>query len=139
MNAKELSLDVSAEGARALQRVVRAMHDGHCPRCGHLAPAAEFQRYIPSPDQYSTEQVRDGHACPTCDFEISAAQEHAALAAFAPHFRKSVEVFEAWRSGNLEAFDGHVLQRITCHPCGKVEFSEFTPPPDKSQPASSVK
>lgn len=36
-----LCLDVKDDEARALHRIVRAMHDGHCPSCGHLAPAGQ--------------------------------------------------------------------------------------------------
>ncbi len=89
--AAELQLDVTAEGARALQRVVRAMHDGHCPKCGHLGSAELFVRLGVA---YSVD-----HVCPVCKFEVSEEEAKAALAAFHPHFSKSVEVFETWRSG----------------------------------------
>lgn len=97
MDAHELQLDVSAEGARALQRVVRAMHDGHCPNCGHLGPSHTFERHEYRPGQ--SMPVPNGHYCPACAFATTEAEERAALAAFQPHFRKSVEVFFAWRQG----------------------------------------
>lgn len=95
MDAATLNLDVSAEGARALHRVVRAMHDGHCPKCGYLGPADCFWH-----EEY--------HECPVCNFRVTEVEARAALMAFRPHFLKSVEVFEAWRNGNLEAFDVRV-------------------------------
>ena len=60
--AQELNIDVSAEGARALHRVVRAMHDGHCPKCGYLGPADAF---------YHEHPVGGWHEGPTCQFRIT--------------------------------------------------------------------
>lgn len=93
MKAADLQLDVSAEGARALQRVIRAMHDGHCPKCGYLAASWRFvwRAWIIGPKQ--------GHKCPSCRFYTTTAEETAALAAFAPHFLKSAFVFLEWRNG----------------------------------------
>jgi hypothetical protein len=88
--AQELNIDVSAEGARALHRVVRAMHDGHCPKCGYLGPADAF---------YHEHPVDGWHECPTCQFRITETEARGALLAFKPHFQKSLEVFEAWRTG----------------------------------------
>lgn len=79
-----LALDVNADLARALHRVVRAMHDGNCPNCGALVPA---------------EHMRDGAKleCRACKFTITAEEQAAALAEFAPFMRKNVEVFNDWR------------------------------------------
>lgn len=79
-----LALDVKADLARALHRVVRAMHDGNCPNCGALVPA---------------EHMRDGAKleCRACKFSISAEEQRAALAEFEPFMRKNVEVFNDWR------------------------------------------
>lgn len=88
--AKELNIDVSAEGARALHRVVRAMHDGHCPKCGYLGPAEIF---------YHDDPEEGWHACPVCEFKVTETEARGALLAFKPHFQKSLEVFEAWRDG----------------------------------------
>lgn len=82
----DLQLDVTAEGARALHRVVRAMHDGHCPRCGHLAPSELFYR-------------KDRHECPACSFTVTEVEAREALKEFQPYFMKSVEVFERWKAG----------------------------------------
>lgn len=85
---KELALDVSAaDEARALHRVVRAMHDGHCPACGHLSDASLFVRRGLSVD----------HVCPACNFVITQEQAEAALAAFRPYFQKALDVFIKWR------------------------------------------
>lgn len=86
--AEDLNLDVSADGARALHRVVRAMHDGHCPSCGYLGPAQWFFY-----DEY--------HQCPVCKFTVTEVEARSALMAFKPHFSKSLEVFEQWRAGRI--------------------------------------
>lgn len=85
--ADDCNLDVErGERARALHRVVRAMHDGHCPKCGWLDSADKFD---------------DGHQhrCPGCKFTISRDDAERALAEFRPYLQKSVEVFEAWQVG----------------------------------------
>ena len=89
--ADYLALDVKAEYARALHRVVRAMHDGHCPRCGYLGPAELFFR-----DKLSDDEGR--HECPVCEFTIWECEARAALMAFKPHLSKSLEIFEDWRT-----------------------------------------
>jgi len=60
------------ELARKLHRVVRAMHDGHCPNCGHLAPSEQFHREF-------------GHVCPECKFRTWKSDELTALAMFRPY------------------------------------------------------
>ena len=72
------------EQARALHRVVRAMHDGHCPGCSYLDAASAF--------------VRDGsHVCPACEFRITAPEADAALKEFAPYLKEGYKVFMDWR------------------------------------------
>ena len=85
MCGSELNLDVSAEHARALHRIVRAMHDGHCPQCGWLGNAELFE-------------AGDNHLCPMCKFKITGEESRAALKAFRPYLKRSLEVFEAWRN-----------------------------------------
>ena len=96
LNPEELQIDTTAEGARALHRVVRAMHDGHCPKCGYLGPSSEFEKhYARAPGNLA---ILD-HKCPSCCFRVTHEESKAALEAFRPHFLKSVEVFEEWRAG----------------------------------------
>ena len=78
-----LALDVCADKCRALHRVVRAMHDGHCPKCGWLGAAQTFDRM-------------DFHQCPKCKFTITREEAEAALAMFRPYLQRSVLVFEEW-------------------------------------------
>ncbi len=79
----------SGERARALHRVVRAMHDGECPKCHRL---------------FSSEQMRlhskpvNAHQCPACGFTITAEESKAALQAFSLFMDENLAVFEEWRS-----------------------------------------
>lgn len=93
---RELQLDVSAEDARALHRIVRAMHDGHCPNCGCLESSESFVWFEPPCDGPHQRMV--GHRCPSCCFTVTEVEARAALLAFQPHLKKLLEVFENWRS-----------------------------------------
>ncbi len=96
-----LNNDVSAEQARALHRVVRAMHDGNCPKCGHLGPSDTFYhadgvtRYTTSVPVVYDEPI---HACPSCGFLITETVAKAALEAFRPFMEANVGVFEEWQA-----------------------------------------
>lgn len=85
MNGSNNDVD-TAERARALHRVVRAMHDGECPSCHQL---------------WTSEQVRapngDGHECPGCGFVISAEESREALKEFAVFMDRNLDIFEHWR------------------------------------------
>lgn len=86
--AKQLNIDAGTEQfelARALHRVVRAMHDGHCPKCGHLACSMEF------------EPSEGYHACPNCEFAITKEESDEALAMFLPYMQKNYDKFAAWQ------------------------------------------
>ncbi len=97
---KKLNLDLglrerkptAGEKARALHRVVRAMHDGHCPSCGHLGSSESFVV-----DLHPGKGV--DHKCPKCCFTVAKEEAEAALAMFRPYLRESVRVFEQWREG----------------------------------------
>lgn len=86
--AKQLNIDSGDEKfelARALHRVVRAMHDGHCPKCGHLASSMEFE-------------LSEGyHCCPECLFAITKEEADEALAMFLPYMQKNYDKFAAWQ------------------------------------------
>lgn len=89
-----LNSDISGEQARALHRVVRAMHDGNCPKCGYLGPSSEFEfRYANAPGGL---RILD-HICPKCKFRIGYKEAEAALEAFRPYMQANVEIFEKWR------------------------------------------
>ena len=77
--------------ARALHRVVRAMHDGECPKCHRLHPAEVMLVGPPM-----------GHQCPSCGFSISTAESEAALAEFGKFMDANLAVFEKWRASRSD-------------------------------------
>lgn len=87
-----LQMDVTADGSwsRILHRVVRSMHDGHCPHCGYLADALRFEAR-PLQAEFGAK------VCPRCCFSISLEDSTEALHAFSRYTRRSVIVFEKWR------------------------------------------
>lgn len=84
----ELNNDVSSEEARALHRVVRAMHDGNCPKCGIVVDAHEMRR---------TSFAKKMWKCPNCSFQILKDEADAAMQAFRPYMLANLEAFEKWR------------------------------------------
>ena len=80
----DLNNDVTATEARALHRVVRAMHDGNCPMCGLLEASYKF---VDS----------EGHTCPRCGFFITHTEAADALETFRPFMELNVAEFEKWR------------------------------------------
>lgn len=94
-HADEHFLDVDFEVARSIHRVVRAMHDGECPKC-HAIVASELMRW------HRQQIVKKFHyldlVCPKCGFTITHEDAEAAIAAFAPVMEKNLAVFEQWRA-----------------------------------------
>ena len=83
-----MNLDVDASNrARAVHRVVRALHDGACPECGYIGPAEQFAG-------------DDGDTCPQCDFHISATRARRAMQLFASEMAQSLDVFYDWVASN---------------------------------------
>lgn len=78
--------DVIIERARSLHRIVRALHDGHCPKCGIIFQPGSFTH---RPDL---------ELCPRCGFSITHEEAEAACKEFAPVMRRNLEVFESWRA-----------------------------------------
>lgn len=71
--------------ARAIHRVVRAMHDGECPKCHNIHRAELMWR-------------KADMVCPTCSFTITGEQATAGLAEFGKFMEKNLALFEAWRA-----------------------------------------
>lgn len=88
--------DDAFERARCLHRVVRAMHDGHCPRCGWLGPSETF--YVGAMYGRSALVQEGEHRCCYCGFTVTDSEAKKALDAFLPYLENSVRVFEEWRS-----------------------------------------
>lgn len=89
ISVNEVKPNQPSEIARAVHRIVRAMHDGNCPQCGHLAPAQDFfhpANYFPS-----------YHSCPKCGFTITEMESKAALQEFQPYQTLNIAVFQEWR------------------------------------------
>lgn len=85
---KFLNSDVSlSDIARALHRVVRAMHDGECPKC-HELHSSDRMRDIDKHDRW---------VCPSCGFSISNEEADAALECFKPYMENNLKIFENWR------------------------------------------
>lgn len=75
--------DREFELARTLHRIVRAMHDGHCPACGHLGSSKSFV-------------VSNAHECPVCGFGVEDHLAYAALLKFRPFYQNSLRIFKEW-------------------------------------------
>lgn len=86
------------EEARALHRLVRAMHDGHCPNCRKLTGAnAMLKREPLDPRAQGFAERRHGHQCPGCGFAITQEEEDAILEQFAPVYAENLKVLARWR------------------------------------------
>lgn len=102
----DLNLDVSAEEARALHRVVRAMLDGHCPYCGDLRDSRGmhgclYRRRDGTITNFGSSKddwLGEGMFCRNCRFHITAKEAKAALSEFHKYMAKSVAVFQKWRN-----------------------------------------
>lgn len=85
-------VDVSTEErARVLHRVVRALHDGHCPSCGHVASNPSYHR------KTFALAIPADERCEDCGFTITGAEIQAALAEFRPVMQRNLEIFQSWR------------------------------------------
>lgn len=72
--------------ARAIHRVVRALHDGECPRCHKVSTPEEV-----------TDSANGDDTCPHCQFTISRKTQETAYALFAPLMEHNLQIFENWR------------------------------------------
>jgi len=80
-------VDTDPELARVLHRVVWGMHDGECPSCHALFEAGLMRGGGLGADL----------RCPACGFAITAAEQAAAVRAFAPVMERNLAAFEEWR------------------------------------------
>ncbi len=91
--------------ARALNRVVRAMHDGVCPNCQKVFPASKMHVKDPGdwPGGHTTggnfvpDPKWTGLRCPNCAFEISDKEVLAAMNEFSSSMLKDLQIFVEWR------------------------------------------
>lgn len=128
--ATNLNLDVSHEVSRALHRIVRAMHDGHCPRCGYLGPSKEFEKHY---ERAPGNLAIIDHICPKCLFTVSHEAADAALVLFRPVLNKSLAIFERWDAkrllGDIESPAKPTPQvrvgTAICRECGECDCVQF--------------
>jgi tRNA(Ile2) C34 agmatinyltransferase TiaS len=84
MELTDSKLNLDHSESRSVHRVVRAMHDGECPKCHNLHPSIQME--VPS-----------GHKCPTCGYFISHEESKAAIETFRACMEDNLVVFERWR------------------------------------------
>jgi hypothetical protein len=87
------NLNHDHDQARSLHRVVRAMHDGECPKCHRVFSSNAMVRYADK-----AQKVRWGWACPGCDFSITNEEGDAVLSQFGRFMDQNLEVFTKWRA-----------------------------------------
>jgi len=95
-------LDLDYSEARSLHRVVRAMHDGECPKCHRVYPA-EAMRV--TKQEHLPPESRIGWRCPGCGYKIKQKTGEAALKTFGILMDKNREIFDAWAK-EFEASEG---------------------------------
>jgi ribosomal protein L37AE/L43A len=86
METRSETLNIDHDEARALHRVVRAMHDGECPKCHKVFDAKRMR-----------EAAVNGWRCPSCMFLIRKEEADAVFAIFAPFMERNLAIFEEWR------------------------------------------
>jgi hypothetical protein len=98
LNVDPVPLDATPtefEVVRALQRCVRARHDGQCPSCGYLT--------VPNAMCLARSVGGNCHTfdyrCPNCAFEIEAEEVARICEMFQPYLARSAEVLLQWRKG----------------------------------------
>jgi len=93
--SEKYQLDIDdLEIARSLHRVVRAMHDGECPKCHALFES----RSMRLPRNIHDNPLRFDLICPGCQFTVTAKEQDDVIKQFAPVMERNLEVFELWRS-----------------------------------------
>ena len=97
------TLNLDRDEARALHRIVRAMHDGECPKC-HAVHPSERMRYRlqgftdENGNHYPFATRESGWQCPSCRFKVTQDEADAVLKIFAPFMERNLAIFEQWRS-----------------------------------------
>src|SRR4051812_21387866 len=94
---RDLNLD--HDEARALHRIVRAMHDGECPNCHSVHRSDEMRkaRQIGRSVRGSMPLAFDWQ-CPTCTFTITEDEAEEVIELFAPFMDRNLAIFEEWRA-----------------------------------------
>jgi hypothetical protein len=90
-------LNSDHDTARAVHRIVRAMHDGECPKCHKLHDSTAMRRLVRS-HRGDVINVIGNWTCPACGFFITPEESEAAMQHFAPFMEANLKVFEQWRA-----------------------------------------
>lgn len=92
--SEKYQLDVDDfEIARSIHRIVRAMHDGECPKCHGLTESKNMRL----PRNVGDDPIKMDMVCAGCGFTITAQEQDAAIKQFAPVMQRNLEIFELWR------------------------------------------
>lgn len=89
-------LNLDHDEARAIHRVIRAMHDGECPKC-HRIHDAGLMLWVTDALGGDERFERPGWKCPSCDFSITHDEARDGLQRFATFMDRNLAIFEAWR------------------------------------------
>jgi hypothetical protein len=83
---------------RALHRVVRAMHDGECPKCHKLQAADTVWTTRPVYKSGRAVGYEKVMLCRFCEFTITEAESEAVIKEFGPFMEQNLAMFETWRA-----------------------------------------
>lgn len=83
------------EKARAIHRVIRSMHDGHCPDCGHLDESDKFR-------------AGGDYMCPECEFFIPHELATRGIMLFNKYLKNSVAIFNQFRK-NPKSIENEIV------------------------------
>lgn len=104
-------LNLDHNECRALHRVVRAMHDGECPKCHSVHPAEHMRinGVRSEPHEHANgvsvqTTFTEFWRCPSCSFQITAAEADAVFQLFGPFMEANLDVFEQWRESRKVKF-----------------------------------
>lgn len=93
----EKVLNLDHDEARALHRIVRAMHDGECPKC-HAVYSSDQMRFRELVTYGFQGPATTGWRCPNCLFEITDKEATEVFRIFAPFMERNLAIFEKWRA-----------------------------------------
>ena len=91
-------LNLDHDEARALHRIVRAMHDGECPKCHTVHSAASMWKELLIAGDYLRVPNCSGWQCDACGFYITEGEGEQVFKIFAPFMERNLAIFEKWRA-----------------------------------------
>lgn len=102
LHAGELAmnnLNLDHDEARALHRIVRAMHDGECPKCHSVSDATEMWVEEIVANGHGHGVMPSGWQCPACGFYVTEGEGEQVFKIFGPFMERNLAIFEKWRKG----------------------------------------